>query len=61
MVVAIKVNKQANNRGQTHLGAKGDNFQHEENQEGLDPEREVRSPMDFGEFGDLVYSFGCIL
>ena len=30
------------------LGAKGDHFQHEEHQEGLDPEREVRSPMDFG-------------
>ena len=38
--------------GQTHLGAKGDYFQHEEHQEGLDSEREVRSPMDYGEFGD---------
>jgi hypothetical protein len=37
------------------LGAKGDYFQHEEHQEGLDPEGEVRSPVDhFGEFGDLA-------
>ena len=57
-VVAIKVNKQAN--GQTHLGAKGDHFQHEEHQEGLDPKRKVRSPMDFGEFEDLA-KYGCIL
>jgi hypothetical protein len=27
--------------GQTHLGAKGNNFNHEKHQEGLDPEREV--------------------
>ena len=40
--------------GQTLLGAKGNRLQHEEHQEGLDPEREVRSPMDFGEFGDLA-------
>ena len=39
---------------QTLLGAKGDHFQHEEHQEGLDPERKVRSPMDYGEFGDLA-------
>ena len=45
--------------GQTHLGDKGDHFQHEEHQEGLDPEREVRSPMDFEEFGDLA-KYGCI-
>ena len=42
-----------------HLGAKGDHFQHEEHQESLDPERELRSPMDFGEFGDLA-KYGCI-
>ena len=42
-----------------HLGVKGDNFQHEEHQEGLDPEREVRSLMEFGEFGDLA-KYGCI-
>ena len=58
-VVAIKVNKQANNGGQTHLGAKGDHFQHEEHQEGLDPKRKVRSPMDYGKFGDLA-KYGCI-
>jgi hypothetical protein len=40
--------------GQTHLGAKGDYLNHEEHQEGLGPEREVRSPKDFGEFGDLA-------
>jgi hypothetical protein len=47
-----------------HLGAKGDHFQHEEHQEGLDPEGKVRSPMDFGEFGDLakfwMHFMGCI-
>ena len=58
-VVAIKVNKQAKQWGQTHLGAKGDHFQHKEHQEGLDPEREVRSPSDLGEFGDLA-KYGCI-
>jgi hypothetical protein len=46
-------------RGQTHLGAKGDYFNHEKNQEGLDPERDVRSPKDVGEFGDLA-KLGCI-
>jgi hypothetical protein len=29
-----------------HLGAKGDYFNHEKHQEGLDPEREVRSPKE---------------
>jgi hypothetical protein len=38
---------QQRERGQTHLGAKGNNFNHEKHQEGLDPEREVRSPKDF--------------
>ena len=57
-VVAIKVNKQANN-GVKRFGAKGNHFQHEKHQEGLDPEREVRSPSDIGEFGDLA-KFGCI-
>ena len=52
-VVAIKVNKQANN-GAKHIGARGDYFQHEEHQEGLDPEGEVRSSMDFREFGDMA-------
>ena len=45
--------------GLTHLGAKGDHFQHEEHQEGLDPEREMKSPMDFEEFRDLA-KYGCI-
>jgi hypothetical protein len=35
---------QQRERGQTHLGAKRNNFNHEKHQEGLDPEREVRSP-----------------
>jgi hypothetical protein len=39
--------------GQTHLGAKGNNFNHEKNQEGLHPEREVHSPKDHVKFGDL--------
>ena len=30
--------------GQTHLGAKGNNFNHEKHQEGLDPEKEVSGP-----------------
>ena len=58
-VVAIKVNKQANKWGQTLLGAKGNHLQHEEHQKGLDPERKVRSPIDFGECGDLA-KYGCI-
>jgi hypothetical protein len=41
------------------MGAKGNYFNHEKHQEGLDPEREVRSPMDFWEFGDLA-NLGCI-
>ena len=45
--------------GPNVFGVKEDHFQHEEHQEGLNPEREVRSPMDFGEFGDLV-KYGCI-
>jgi FtsZ-binding cell division protein ZapB len=32
--------------GQTHLGAKINNFNHEKHQEGLDPEREVSSSKD---------------
>jgi hypothetical protein len=31
-----------------HLGAKENYFNHEKHQEGLDPEREVRSPKDVG-------------
>jgi hypothetical protein len=45
--------------GQTHLGAKENHFNHEKNQESLDPKREVRSPKDVGEFGDLA-KLGCI-
>jgi hypothetical protein len=45
--------------GQTHLGAKGDYLNHEKHQEGLGPEREVRSPKYFGEFRDLA-KLGCI-
>jgi hypothetical protein len=40
--------------GQTHLGAKGNNFNHEKHQEGLDPAREVSSSKDNGKFGDLA-------
>jgi hypothetical protein len=42
-----------------HLGAKGNNFNHEKHQEGLDPKREVRSPKGIGKFGDLA-KLGCI-
>jgi hypothetical protein len=45
--------------GQTHLGTKGNNFNHGKHQEGLDPEREVSSPKNNGKFGDLV-ELGCI-
>ena len=58
-VVAIKVNKQANNRVKRFWVPKEIIFQHKEHQEGLDPEREVRSPMDFREFRDLA-KYGCI-
>jgi hypothetical protein len=50
---------QQRKRGQTHLGVKGNYFNHEKHQEGLDPEREVRSPKDIGEFGDSA-KLGCI-
>jgi hypothetical protein len=56
-VIVIKANK--GKGGQTHLGAKGNYFNHEKHQEGLDPKREVRTPNDFGEFGDLA-KLGCI-
>ena len=45
--------------GQMLLGAKENHFKYEEHQEGLDPEREMRSPMDYGGFGDLA-KCGCI-
>jgi hypothetical protein len=45
---------QQRKRGQTHLGAKINYFNHEKHQESLDPESEVRSPKEIGEFGDLV-------
>jgi len=40
--------------GPNILGAKGNYFKHEKQQEGFDPKGEVRSPMDIGEFGDLA-------
>jgi hypothetical protein len=42
-----------------HLGAKRNYFNHEKHQEDFDPKREVRSPNDYGEFGDLA-KLGCI-
>jgi hypothetical protein len=45
--------------GQTHLGAKGNNFNYEKHQEGLDSEREVSGPKVVGKFGDLA-NLGCI-
>ena len=51
--------------GQTLLGAKGNHFQHEEHQKGLDPEREVRNPMDsrgIWRLGEVWMHFmGCIM
>jgi hypothetical protein len=46
-------------RGQTHLGAKVNNFNHEKHQEGLDLERKVTSPKNYGKFGDLT-KLGCM-
>jgi hypothetical protein len=37
-----------------HLGDKRDYINHEKHQEGLGPERKVRSPNDFRGFGDLT-------
>jgi hypothetical protein len=50
---------QQRKRGQTHLGAKGNNFNHEKHQKGLDPKREVSGPKVNGKFGDLA-KWGCI-
>jgi hypothetical protein len=49
-VIAIKAYKKANKgkRGQKHLAAKGNYFNHEKHQEGLDPKREVRRTKDLG-------------
>jgi hypothetical protein len=60
-VIAIKANKQANKgKGAKRIwGAKGNNFNHEKHQEGLDPEREVSGPKVNGKFGDLA-KLGCI-
>jgi hypothetical protein len=41
------------------LGAKGNYFNHEKHQEGLDPKKEVRNLKDCVEFGDLA-KLGCI-
>ena len=65
-MIAIKANKQANKgKGPTHLGAKGNNFNHEKHQESLDPEREVSSPKDLREIWRLgkigMYIMGCII
>jgi hypothetical protein len=66
-VIAIKANKQANKGkgGQTHLGAKGNNFNHEKHQEGLDPEREVSGPKVIREIWRLgkvgMYIMGYII
>ena len=62
-VVAIKVNKQAINGVKRFWVPKeiisNMKTQHEDHQEGLDPKREVSSPMDVEEFGDLI-KYGCI-
>jgi hypothetical protein len=36
------------------MGSKGDYLNHKKHQEGLGPEREVRSSKYFEEFGDLT-------
>jgi hypothetical protein len=48
---------------QMDLGAKEHYFKHEEHQKGLGSKREVRSPMNFEQFGDLengMYIIGYI-
>jgi hypothetical protein len=50
---------QQRKRGQTHLCAKRNYFNHEKHQEGLDPKRKVRSLKVLREFGDLA-KLGCI-
>lgn len=35
------------------MGAKGHYLKHEEHQKDLGPKRDMRSPIDFEEFGDL--------
>ena len=51
--------------GQTFLGAKENHFKYEEHQEGLDPEREVRSPFGLRRIWRLgkvwVHFMGCII
>jgi hypothetical protein len=51
--------------GQTHLGAKINNFNHEKHQEGLDPEREVSGPKVIWEIWRLgklgMYIMGYII
>jgi hypothetical protein len=45
--------------GSNSSGCQKKFFNHEKHQEGLDRKREVRSPKDDGEFGDLA-KLGCI-
>jgi hypothetical protein len=63
-VIAIKSNKQRKG-GQMHLGAKGNNFNHEKHQEDLDPEREVSGPKNLREIWRLgkvgMYIMGYII
>jgi hypothetical protein len=48
--------EQASQQGvnQVYVGAKGDYFNHEWHQKGLDHEGEVRILVEFGQFGDLA-------
>jgi hypothetical protein len=60
-VIAIKANKQANKgKGAKHIWVPKEIISTMKiTMKGLDPKREVRSPKDFGEFGDLA-KLGCI-
>jgi hypothetical protein len=60
-VIAIKANKQANKgKGAKCIWVPKEIISTmKKHQEGLDPEREVRSLKDLGEFGDLA-KLGCI-
>ena len=57
-VVAIKVKKQTNN-GTKRVWVPKEIISNMKSTKKFDPKREVRSPMDFGEFGDLA-KYGCI-
>jgi hypothetical protein len=57
--VAIKVTKQVNTRGTKQILMPKEIISIMKTKKGLDPNNDVRSPMDFREFGNLT-KLGCI-